>query len=407
MFCDYPRVLGHDSFDIPAQVQRQDRGRDPNSHIPLERFVVVGWYGLAVSQGKLSQFRKLGPYWWLDLGNARSLDFPCRSIGSPRPIIQILGRAGANPKYQQKVHSRRQAPMVPRHARMLLDSASAKLRSCLLVVCGAAALGCGPNSSANHPQQQRSDLLPAPRQNNATRGWIGILVAGVADSGSGIQVMGVVPDSPAASAGIAAGDLLLGTNERTFDGPDALVALIRSSAPGSVLRFKGRRTGATRTFEVSVEPAPDENTVLERIFVGRPAPSLDGVVGVSDAAAPSWLQLRGRVVVLDFWAPWCGVCHVVADDLNRWQHEFGKRLQVVGIAAGTVEDVSRLAPQFHMEYLVAADPSEAVSTAFSASAVPLVVVVDAAGVVRAITLGYSSARMSAMKNIVAQLVSQQ
>jgi peroxiredoxin len=98
---------------------------------------------------------------------------------------------------------------------------------------------------------------------------------------------------------------------------------------------------------------------------------------------------------------------VVADDLNRWQHEFGKRLQVVGIAAGAVEDVSRLAPQFHMEYLVAADPSETVSTAFSASAVPLVVVVDAAGVVRAITLGYSSARMSAMKNIVAQLVSQQ
>jgi len=299
--------------------------------------------------------------------------------------------------------------MVPRHVRMLIDSASASLRSCLLalVCCAAAAPACGLNSRAKHPQLQKSDLLPAPRQNNATRGWIGILAAAVAEGGIGVQVMGVVPDSPAASAGIAAGDFLLGTDKRPFDGPDALVALIRSSAPGSVMRFKGRRAGATRTFEVEVEPAPDENTVLERMFVGRPAPSLDGVVGIDANATPSWPQLRGRVVVLDFWAPWWGVCHVVADDLNHWQHEFGKRLQVVGIAAGTFEDVSRLAPQFHMEYLVAADPNEAVSTAFSASAVPLVVVVDATGVVRAVTLGYSSARMSAMKNIVAQLVSQQ
>jgi peroxiredoxin len=299
--------------------------------------------------------------------------------------------------------------MVPRQVRMLIDSASARLRWCLLaLVCSAAAApGCGPTSSAKHAQQQKSDLLPAPRQNNATRGWIGILVAAVAESGSGVQVMGVVPDSPAALAGMAAGDSLLSADDRRFQGPDALVALIRLSAPGSVLRFQGRRAGASRTFEVNVQAAPDENTVLARMFVGRPAPPLDGVVAIGDAATTSWEQLRGRVVVLDFWAPWCGVCHVVADDLNHWQHEFGERLQVVGISAGTVEDVSRLAPRFHMQYPVVADPSEAVSTAFSASAVPLMVVVDAKGVVRAITLGYSSARMSAMKNIVAQLVSQQ
>lgn len=299
--------------------------------------------------------------------------------------------------------------MVPRQVRMLIDSASARLRSWLLaLVCSAtAAPGCGPNASAKHAQQQKSDLLPAPHQNNATRGWIGILVATVGDGGSGVQVMGVVPDSPAALAGIAAGDSLLSTEERRFEGPDALVALIRSCTPGSLLRLQGRRAGATRTFEVSVQRAPDENAVLDRMFVGRPAPSLDGVVGIGDTATPSWQQLRGRVVVLDFWAPWCGVCHVVADDLNHWQHEFGQRLQVVGISAGTVEDVSRLAPRFHMQYPVAADPSEVVSTAFSASAVPLVVVVDATGVVRAIALGYSSARMSALKNIVAQLVSLQ
>jgi thiol-disulfide isomerase/thioredoxin len=131
------------------------------------------------------------------------------------------------------------------------------------------------------------------------------------------------------------------------------------------------------------------------------------LVPIGGGVAPQWERLRGRVVVLDFWAPWCGVCHVVANELNSWQAEFGDRLQVIGIASAPVEDVTRLAPRFHMQYPIAADPHQTVLRAFDASAVPLVLVVDVNGVVRAITLGYSSARMAGMKQLVAQLVSKQ
>ncbi len=169
-------------------------------------------------------------------------------------------------------------------------------------------------------------------------------------------------------------------------------------------------TRAAAVSQPRTEPGPaslDPNSVLRRRFLGRPAPSLDGLVAIGDDSALRLRGLRGRVVERVFWAPWCGVCHMVADDLNQWQQEFGSRVQVIGISTGTAEQVSRFAPRLHMEYLVAADPEETVSKAFGASAVPMVFVIDPSGIVRAVHLGYSSARMSAMKQLVTQLVSRQ
>jgi peroxiredoxin len=157
-------------------------------------------------------------------------------------------------------------------------------------------------------------------------------------------------------------------------------------------------------FELMIEPLPDENGILERTFVAQPAPALDGLVAVSGKTAVAWASLRGRIVVLDFWAPWCGVCHLVSTELNRWQTRFGERVVVIGIAAGPVWKVAEFAARFQMHYPVAADPEERVVNAYDASAVPLVLVVDGSGVVRAVTLGYSSQRLTQMEKLVERLL---
>jgi thiol-disulfide isomerase/thioredoxin len=144
--------------------------------------------------------------------------------------------------------------------------------------------------------------------------------------------------------------------------------------------------------------------VLERTFLELPAPTLDGLASLSGEAAPSWSSLRGRIVVLDFWAPWCGVCHLISPELNRWQTRFGERLAVIGIAPGSVAQITQAAPHFHMQYQVFADPEERVIKAFDAFAVPLILVVDGAGVVRAISLGYSSQQLNKMERLVEKLL---
>jgi cytochrome c biogenesis protein CcmG, thiol:disulfide interchange protein DsbE len=44
-------------------------------------------------------------------------------------------------------------------------------------------------------------------------------------------------------------------------------------------------------------------------------------------------QFRGRVVLLNFWATWCGPCVEEIPAFSRWQHKFGGgSLQVIGVS---------------------------------------------------------------------------
>lgn len=95
--------------------------------------------------------------------------------------------------------------------------------------------------------------------------------------------------------------------------------------------------------------------------------------------------LRGKVVLLNFWATWCPPCRAEAPELIRLQREYGARgLQVVGITypPQTRREVRRFIRKFKINYPVALGTKTTKALFAHSETLPLTIVIDREGNIR-------------------------
>ncbi len=66
-------------------------------------------------------------------------------------------------------------------------------------------------------------------------------------------------------------------------------------------------------------------------LIGQPAPEFE-IEAVVNMPRQTLADLKGKVVLIDFWAVWCGPCIATFPHLRDWKKEYGdKGLVIVGV----------------------------------------------------------------------------
>jgi peroxiredoxin len=226
-------------------------------------------------------------------------------------------------------------------------------------------------------------------------GWLGVELAARSQTEAGVLVRDVLPGSPAERAGLSSGDVIVSVDGKNVGRPSDVVRLVSSRQAGDRLSLAVMRGGADRLFGATLVARPEMDELLEAQFSGSPAPAFRTLTMVQGSVPDQLAALRGRVVVLEFWASWCQVCRITVPTLNAWHDRYSARgLTVLGVTTDPSALASQATLEFGIHYAVASDAEAETSRAYRAHSIPTLYVIDREGIVRDVQVGYSSARLA-------------
>ncbi len=115
-------------------------------------------------------------------------------------------------------------------------------------------------------------------------------------------------------------------------------------------------------------------------MIGSPAP--DFTVQDSDRTV-RLKDLRGKIVVLNFWTTWCEPCIIEMPSLARLQKQMGSTVTVLAVSTDDDRDAyHKFLKKYDIQFLTVNDPQKKSAEIYGTTGQPETFIIDSSGVLR-------------------------
>ncbi|HTL36299.1 MAG TPA: redoxin domain-containing protein [Kofleriaceae bacterium] len=219
----------------------------------------------------------------------------------------------------------------------------------------------------------------SPTQSAATAKpkWLGVML----EPGT-THINQVLPGSPAQKAGVVVGDEVTTIAGKTVGTSADLIAVVQTlgDKPAELVLQRGSKS---LTLKITVEDRPDTRA-LGQSLVNKKAP--DFAVTTLDGKTVKLGDLSGHIVVVDFWATWCGPCIASIPYMNKLHKKYPD-VNMVAISNEDQPDISAFLADHNITYTIARDESLGATRDYLVQALPTTIVIDDKGIIRHIEIG--------------------
>jgi thiol-disulfide isomerase/thioredoxin len=187
-----------------------------------------------------------------------------------------------------------------------------------------------------------------------------------------------------------------------------LTALLKA---GKDFVLKGHQTDAIDRLK---------NREAQYKLLQEPAIEFIGVDKWFPGDAKTMQALKGKVVVLDFWATWCGPCFEAFPLLSEWSRDHAAEglvilgmtryyMQAEGLAVdkpGEIDVLKQFKEKHKMNYDFVVFDDQRTQMAYAATLLPTAVIIDRKGKIRYIESGTSTTRLEDLRQAILRLLAE-